>query len=62
MMKGCKKYGLSEPVIPEEQSGISVSFLKDVYTEEPFDLSDRQIRAILYIKECRNYGRHISGY
>ncbi len=33
MMKGCKKYGLPEPVIAEEQSGISVSFLKDVYTE-----------------------------
>ena len=45
MMKGCKKYRLPEPVIAEEQSGISVSFLKDVYTEEylkSFDLSDRR--------------------
>ena len=54
MMKGCKEYGLPEPVIAEEQGGISVSFLKDIYTEEylkSFDLSDRQTRAVLYVKE-----------
>ncbi len=54
MMSACKEYGLPEPVITEEQGGISVSFLKDVYTEEylkSFDLSDRQTKAVLYIKE-----------
>ncbi len=54
MMNACEEYGLPEPVIAEEQSGISVSFLKDIYTEEylkSFDLSDRQTRAVLYIKE-----------
>jgi ATP-dependent DNA helicase RecG len=54
MMKGCKEYGLPEPVIAEEQGGISVSFLKDIYTEEylkSFDLGDRQTKALLYIKE-----------
>jgi ATP-dependent DNA helicase RecG len=54
MMNACEEYGLPEPVIAEEQGGISVSFLKDIYTEEylkSFNLSDRQTRAVLYIKE-----------
>jgi ATP-dependent DNA helicase RecG len=53
MMKGCKEYGMPEPVIVEEQGGISVSFLKDIYTEEylrKLDLNDRQIKALLYVK------------
>jgi ATP-dependent DNA helicase RecG len=54
MMKGCKEYGLPEPIIAEEQGGISVSFLKDIYTEKylsSLDLNERQIRAVFYIKE-----------
>ncbi|MEJ7678725.1 MAG: ATP-binding protein [Segetibacter sp.] len=54
MMNGCKEYGLPEPIIAEEQNGISVTFLKDIYTEEylkSFNLNERQTRAVLYIKE-----------
>jgi ATP-dependent DNA helicase RecG len=54
MMNGCKEYGLPEPIIAEEQGGISVTFLKDIYTEEylkSFNLNERQTRAVLYIKE-----------
>ncbi|MFI5124465.1 MAG: ATP-binding protein [Chitinophagales bacterium] len=54
MMNGCKEYGLPEPVIAEEQGGISVAFLKDIYTEDylkSFSLHDRQVRAVLFIKE-----------
>ncbi len=54
IMNACKEYRMPEPIFAEEQGGISVSFLKDIYTEEylkSFNLSDRQTRAILYIKE-----------
>ncbi|MBN8718024.1 MAG: putative DNA binding domain-containing protein [Sediminibacterium magnilacihabitans] len=54
MMNGCREYGLPEPIIAEEQGGISVTFLKDIYTEEylkSFNLNERQKRAVLYIKE-----------
>jgi ATP-dependent DNA helicase RecG len=54
MMNACEEYGLPEPIIAEEQGGVSVSFLKNIYTEEylkSFNLSDRQTKAILYIKE-----------
>jgi ATP-dependent DNA helicase RecG len=54
MMEGCREYGLPEPIIAEEQGGISVTFLKDIYTEEylrSFNLNERQTRALLYIKE-----------
>lgn len=54
MMNGCKEYGLPEPIIAEEQGGISVTFLKDIYTEEylkSFNLNERQTKAVLFIKE-----------
>lgn len=54
MVEGCKEYGIPEPVIEEEQGGISVTFLKDIYTEEylrTIDINDRQVNAVLYIKE-----------
>lgn len=54
IMEGCRQYGFPEPVIAEEQDGISVTLLKDIYTEEylkRFQLSERQVKAILYIKE-----------
>ncbi len=54
MMNACKEYDLPEPVVTEEQGGISVTFLKDVYTLDylkSFHLSDRQTKAVLYIKE-----------
>src|SRR5690606_24279077 len=54
MLEGCREYGIPEPVIVEEQEGISVTFLKDIYTEEylrSLDLNERQVRSLLYIKE-----------
>jgi ATP-dependent DNA helicase RecG len=57
MLRGCQEYGIPEPIIVEEQNGISVAFLKDIYTEEylrTLDLNERQIKAILYLKEHHN--------
>jgi len=54
MVEGCRQYGIPDPIIEEEQGGISVTFLKDIYTEEylrALDLNDRQVKAVLYIKE-----------
>ena len=54
MLEGCREYGMPEPLIVEEQDGVSVSFLKDIYTEEylqTLQLNKRQIRAVLYVKE-----------
>lgn len=54
MMKGCREYGLPEPIIAEEQSGISVTFLKDIYTEEyltGLGLEEHFIKTLLFIKE-----------
>jgi ATP-dependent DNA helicase RecG len=52
-----KKAGLPEPEYKEEQCGFSVYFYKDIYTEENLQkmgLNERQIKAILYIKEKGN--------
>jgi hypothetical protein len=46
--------GLPEPIIAKEHGGISITFLKDIYTEEylkSFNLNERQIKGVLYIKE-----------
>jgi len=54
MMEGCRQYGIPEPVIVEEQEGVRISFLKDIYTEEylrTLNLNERQIKALLYMKE-----------
>jgi predicted HTH transcriptional regulator len=45
--------GLPEPLIEEDQGGFSITFLKDIYTEEilkGYDLEDRYIKALLFIK------------
>lgn len=45
---------MPEPLIEEEQGGISITFLKDIYTEDFLqkqDLEKRQITVLLYIKE-----------
>lgn len=57
MVEGCRQYGMPDLVIEEEQGGISVTFLKDIYTEEylkKLNLEKRQINALLYIKEHGN--------
>jgi len=54
MMEGCKEYNIPEPLIIEEQGGLSVTFLKDIYTREylqALKLSERQIKGVLYAKE-----------
>lgn len=54
ILQGCRQYGFPEPLIEEEQGGVSVTLLKDIYTEEylkRFQLSERQVKAILYVKE-----------
>jgi len=54
MQEGCREYGLPDPVVVEEQGGIEVAFLKDLYTEEHLqnlDLSNRQAQAVLYVKK-----------
>ncbi len=54
MIEGCREYGIPEPIISEEQDGISITFQKEIYTEEylrALQLNDRQIKAILFIKE-----------
>lgn len=50
----CLEAGLPEPLIKEEQGGVSVMFLKDIYTDDylsSLDLNERQINAVLYAKE-----------
>ena len=50
----CKEQGLPEPEYKEEQGGFSVWFFKDIYTEEVLQkmgLNERQINAVLYVKE-----------
>lgn len=47
-------YGIPDPVIFEEQGGIEVSFLKDIYTEKnlrQYGLETRYIKALLFTKE-----------
>lgn len=50
----CKKAGLPEPKIEAVNGGISVTIFKDTYTEQnlkDMGLNDRQVKAILYLKE-----------
>lgn len=45
---------MPEPIIEEEQGGISVTFLKDIYTEDYLkkqNLPSRQINALLYVRQ-----------
>ncbi|MGO1786650.1 MAG: hypothetical protein ACTHZ7_06195, partial [Sphingobacterium sp.] len=42
------------PLIEENQRGISIVFLKDIYREDylrKLNINERQIKAVLYIKE-----------
>jgi len=54
MINNMKSAQLPEPEFKEEMGGFSVRFYKDIYTEEnlrKMDLNERQIKAVLYIKE-----------
>jgi ATP-dependent DNA helicase RecG len=50
----CREQGLPEPEFAEWLGGVRVTFAKDPYTPErlrAMGLSDRQIQAVLYVKE-----------
>lgn len=50
----CKNQGLPEPEFKEFGDGFSVTFHKDIHNEEylrKVGLNDRQIKAVLYVKE-----------
>lgn len=54
MVQGCRQYRMLDPVIEEDQGGIRITFLKDIYTEEFLkkqNLPVRQIDALLFLKE-----------
>lgn len=56
MRNTCTKAGIPEPQF-EEYQGFRVIFRKDVYTEEylrNLDLNERQIKAVMYVKEKRS--------
>ncbi|MCW3131268.1 MAG: helix-turn-helix domain-containing protein [Candidatus Methanospirare jalkutatii] len=50
----CKEHGLPEPEFKEEFGGFTVELWKDIYNEEhlrKLGLYERQIKAVLYVKE-----------
>lgn len=54
MINECLASGLPEPKLEEDQGGIRVTFLKDIYTEDYLShlaLNDRQTQAVLFIKQ-----------
>lgn len=54
IIDACKQAGLPEPDFVEHAGGLQTIFLKDIYTEEYLrktGISDRQIKAIRYIKD-----------
>lgn len=54
ILEACKDAGLPEPVIEENQGGISIVFLKDIYTEEylkSLGLDEPFRKVLLFIKE-----------
>jgi ATP-dependent DNA helicase RecG len=60
----CKEAGLPEPEFTERDGGFLVTLFKDRFSEEELQksrLNDRQIKAVLYVKEKReNYKQGIS--
>lgn len=54
IIKECKQAGIPEPVFSYDSSDISVEFRKDIYNEkylQSLDLNERQVKAMLYVKE-----------
>ncbi|TVR79389.1 MAG: hypothetical protein EA412_06610, partial [Chitinophagaceae bacterium] len=53
IIEACKKLGLKEPLLKEEQGGFLSKIYKNRFTEEPLkniELNKRQIKAIQYLK------------
>jgi ATP-dependent DNA helicase RecG len=62
MIHAFKRAGLPEPIFEELAGGLQVTLLKDIYTEEylrKLDLSDRQIKAIIYTKEHKKISNKV---
>jgi len=56
IIKECKQTGIPEPVFSYDSSDISVEFRKDIYNQkylQSLDLNERQVKALLYLKEKR---------
>ena len=54
MIRECELAGLPKPIYFYDMSGFFVKFRKDNYNEQylkSLDLSDRQVKAVLYLKE-----------
>jgi len=54
IINSCLEAGLPEPIITEEMGGVSITFLKDIFTEDylkSLNLNERQVKAVLYTKE-----------
>lgn len=54
IIRECKLAGIPEPVFSYDSSDISVEFRKDIYNEkhlQSLNLSDRQVKAVLFTKE-----------
>ncbi len=54
MIRECELAGLPKPIYFYDMSGFFVEFRKDNYNEQylkSLDLSDRQVKAVLYVKE-----------
>jgi ATP-dependent DNA helicase RecG len=54
MTEQCHNFGLPAPLFFFSSSGFWVEFRKDIYSEtflSQFDLNERQIKAVLYVKE-----------
>ena len=59
MVRLCLENGLSEPEFSEEAGGFVVLLRKDIYTEDylrKLGLNERQIKAVLYVKEKGRIG------
>jgi ATP-dependent DNA helicase RecG len=56
IIKECKQAGIPEPVFSYDSSDITVEFRKDIYFAEYLEslgLNERQVKAVLYVKEKR---------
>ena len=54
MIKECEQAELPQPIYSYDMSGFFVEFRKDIYNKkylQSLNLNDRQVKAVLYVKE-----------
>lgn len=54
MIIACGEIGVPDPVLEEKSGGFSITFQKDICTEDrmrKLGLNERQVKAVLYVKE-----------